>query len=303
MLDQVLDTFVSVHPIELSVVLLQLVADPEQGGRGYHIRFMNPMVDLDGWEVDHSRKLLLLDQTGLFSSYTNADHARHLREAIETEFLKTRATLLEQYGWGTGKVLLGVVETATGVIGIIVPEPTTTVAGVVAVGLGANTIADGISQLAGAGQGNGINLLSELAGQVGAKVSDLATLDPEVGRNVGKGVFLVSSIALGSVASLKILSAPGKSMVALGVGGRPGGLQLGRVNLLYSSERAKDGLTIMSITNNKGQSILRFVTHGGRLVVNGRIVGVEGGNILKHETDAKVILKGLLKLMSHGAKQ
>jgi len=60
-------------------------------------------------------------------------------------------------------------------------------------------------------------------------------------------------------------------------------------------------MTILSINNNAGQSILRFVMHGGRLVVNGRIVGVQ--RVLQHETGARAILKGLLKLLAHGARQ
>jgi hypothetical protein len=50
-----------------------------------------------------------------------------------------------------------------------------------------------------------------------------------------------------------------------------------------------------------GKSILRFVTHNGRLVVNGRIIGVQ--RVLKHESNAREIIKGLLKLLAHGAKQ
>lgn len=166
--------------------------------------------------------------------------------------------------------------------------------------LGSNTLVDGITQLSGANQGHGINLLSEGFGHVGAGIADLADLDPEVGRGVGKGVFLVSSIAAGPLASIKILHVPGKVAVRLGVGGRPGGIQLGRLDALYKSSRAKDGMTILNIDNNSGQSILRFVTHSGKLMVNGRIIGVH--RVLKHETNAKEILKGLLKLLAHGVK-
>lgn len=59
-------------------------------------------------------------------------------------------------------------------------------------------------------------------------------------------------------------------------------------------------MTILSINNNAGQSILRFVTHNGQLVVNGRIVGAE--RVLRHATNAREIIKGLLKLLAHGAK-
>lgn len=54
------------------------------------------------------------------------------------------------------------------------------------------------------------------------------------------------------------------------------------------------------VNNNAGQSILRSVTHGGCLMVNGRIVGTQ--RILQHEKNAREILKGLLKLLAHGAK-
>lgn len=295
-----IDKYVDTYSEDLSVVLLQVLADPSQGGRGYKIEMFNPTVDLDGWEVNHGKKTIYIDRTGLFSNYSDADRAEYLRNAIQTEFLKTRAGLLSRIGWGTGKVVLGLVEGAVGVIGVVVPEPGTTAGGVVMLTLGGNSIVDGVSQLAGANQGNGVNLLGEAAGHMGAATFDLADMNPEVGRSVGKGVFLVTSIAAGSLASIKVLNVPGKAAVSLRVGGQPGGLQLGRLDALYKSSRAGDGMTILSINNNSGQSILRFVTHSGQLMVNGRIVGV--CRVLKHETNAKKILKGLLKLMAHGSK-
>ncbi len=83
------------------------------------------------------------------------------------------------------------------------------------------------SQLSGANQGHGINLLSEGFGRVGAGIADLADLNPEIGRNVGKGVFLVSSIAAGSLASIKILRIPGKAAMSPRVGGHPSGVLVG----------------------------------------------------------------------------
>lgn len=255
---------------------------------------------MDGWEVDKARKIIKLDRTGLISSCSDVDGAEHLKHAIETEFLKTRATLFSRVGWGTGKVVLGVVECAIGLVGILVPEPGTTAGGTVMLVLGGNTVVDGFSQLAGGNQGHGINLLSEGFGRIGAGIADYADFNPVIGRQIGKGVFLVSSLALGTVASVRILHVPGKVAVSLKVGGRPGGVQLGRLDALYNSSRAKDGMTILNINNNAGQSILRFVTHGGRMMVNGRIVGVH--RILRHESDPRVILKGLIQLLAHGAK-
>jgi len=110
--------------------------------------------------------------------------------------------------------MFGVVEGAVGLVWILVPELGTTVGGVAMLALGGNTLVDGITQLSGVNQGHGINLLGEGFGHVGAGIADL---NPEVGRTVGKGVFLVSSVAVGSLASIKILRVPGKVAMSLQV--------------------------------------------------------------------------------------
>ncbi len=134
-----------------------------------------------------------------------------------------------------------------------------------------------------------------------SSIAELSGADPKLGRAIGQGVFAITSVAVGSIGSIRILNVKGQTFLRTGLGGQTGGFAIGRADLLYGSYRAKDGLTILSINNNSGQSILRFVTHHGQLVVNGRIVGVQ--RILKHETNSKEILKGLLKLLAHGAKQ
>jgi len=299
-IELVIDHFVDNNDEEMTLVLLKTLALPEQGGLGYTLKLFNPAVDMDGWEFDHTAKTIHLDTSGVFSTYSTAQLSEALKEALETEILQTRASLLSRVGWGTGKVVLGVVESGVGLVGILIPEPATTAGGVVVLTLGVNTITDGFTQLAGANKGHGYNILGEGAGYVGAGIADLAGKDPELGRMIGKGVFFASSVAVGSFGSIKILRIPNQTFLRLGVGGRPGGLQVGRLDLMYGSSRAKDGLTILSINNNANQSILRFVTHNGRLVVNGRIVGV--AKVLKHESSAKEILKGILKLLIHGAK-
>lgn len=204
-------------------------------------------------------------------------------------------------GWGTGKVLLGAVETTVGVIGIIVPEPGTTGAGVVVTVLGVNTVADGLSQLAGANKGHGYNILGEGAVAIGSATSRALGGDPQLGEAVGKGIFLVRSVVVGSLGSIRILRISGQTMrssATTTVRGRPGGLTVGRVNMGYASSNAGDGMTIININNNAGQSILRFVTHGGQLQANARIVGVE--RLLRHTPAGKEMLKGLLKLAHHG---
>lgn len=299
-IEQVIDHFVDTNDEEMSLVLLKTLAYPEQGGLGYKLGFFNPVIDMDGWEFDHNTKFIYLDTDGVFSTYTVAELSETLKKALETEILQTRPSLLSRFGWGTGKVLLGVVESGAGLIGIMVPEPGTKGPAVMVITLGVNTITDGFTQLAGANKGNGYNVLGEGAGYIGAGVADLVGKDPELGRQIGKGTFLVSSVVLGSYGNIKILRIPKQTFIRLGVGGRPGGLQFGRLDMMYSSSRAKDGLTILSINNNANQSILRFVMHSGRLVVNGRIVGV--AKVLSHESSGKEILKGILKLLAHGAK-
>lgn len=298
--DQIINRFVDTYPLTLSTVLLKILAFKEQGGLGYKLAIFNPVIDMDGWEVDHRTKKIYIDRTGLIFKYNIADKAQYLRYAIETEFLKTRASLLSRILWGSGKIILGVIETAVGLVAVVVPEPGTTVGGVVLVALGTNNIGDGLSQLLGANQSNGYNVLENLSGKLGSTLADIAGYDPKLGDIYGRGTFLVSSLALGSYSSIKVLHMPGQAFVRFGVGGQKGGFQLGRIDALYGSNRAKDGLTVLSINNNSNKSILRFVTHNGKLLVNGRIFGVS--RVMVHEGNSRKIIKGLLKLLVHGAK-
>ena len=300
-IDDVIDQYVDNFDDEAILLLLKCIALPEQGGLGYKLVFFNPAIDLDGYEVDKQLKTIQLDTEGIFTAMSALDVATALKEAIAIEIAGTQTGLLERVTWGTGKVVIGVVETGVGLIGIVIPEPATTVGGVVLVALGTNSIVDGFSQLAGGNKGQGYNILGEGMGALGAGVAKVAGGDPELGRAIGKGVFMVSSVAIGSFGSIRILKVPNQTFLRAGLGGQAGGVAIGRLDMLYGSYRAKDGLTVLSINNNTGQSILRFVTHSGRLVVNGRIVGVE--RVLKHEGSAREILKGLLKLLAHGAKQ
>lgn len=226
--------------------------------------------------------------------------ADNLKAALEVSIAHTRESLAARIGWGTGKLVLGVVEVGTGLVGIIVPVPGTTIAGVAVFALGANSVVDGFTQLAGANRGRGFNPLGEASGFIGSGVAGVVGANRDTGRQIGEGAFLLSSVALGAYGSLRILHLPGKAFVRLGVGGQPGGATLGRIDLLYASGEAGDGMTVLSINNNANKSILRFVTHSGRLVVNGRIFGIS--RVLTHASDPRVVLKGLLKLLVHGAR-
>lgn len=300
-IDTVIDRFVDTNDPALSLSLLKALALPEHGGLGYRLVLIDPRFDLDGYEVSHARRSIGLDLRGLFGGDRNADElAGYLRDAVQVEILRTHTGLLARIGWGTGKVVLGVVEAGVGLIGILIPEPGTTVAGVAVFALGANTVVDGFTQLAGANRGEGYNILGGASGTLGGRAARLVGGDPRQGDAIGRTAFVVTSLAVGSVGSIRLLHVPGQAFARLGVHGRPGGATLGRIDMLYPSSRAGDGMTIFSISNNAGQSILRFVTHGGRLMVNGRIVGVR--KVLQHETNVRAVLKGLLKLVVHGAR-
>jgi hypothetical protein len=305
--DQIVNKYVDSYGKDAGLVLLKILADPSAGGEGYKVQ-QKAIIDANGWEVDKASKLITLDITNLGLAMGAASLAENLNEAVETDVLGVRMGLLPRLGWGTGKLLLGTAETAIGVVGIIVPEPGTTAAGVCVTILGINTIGDGISQLAGANRGHGYNILGEASGALGSKIARTAGSDPKLGEAFGKGVFLVISIAVGSLGSVRILKIPGTTFARLGVGGQRGGAVIGRIDLLYGSNKAMDGMTIISINNNAGQSILRFVTHGDQLMANARIGKVFEGSkivqgqwVLRHATSGKDILKGLLQLAWHGA--
>ncbi len=296
----VIDYYVDNFSADLIVALMQLLAHPSQGGEGYKIVTFNPAIDLDGWEIDTNSKTIKLDTRSIFGHYSHQELAEHLRNAIQTEILETRSSLFSRLAWGSGKVLLGIVETGIGLVGIIVPDPGTTAAGVGLVFLGVNSFVDGVSQLAGANEANGYNMLGSAFGAAGEGIAEIVGFESVAGKQLGENLFAVTSLAFGSIGSIKILNIKSLSSIRFGVGGQPGGFEVGRLAMGYSSNRALDGMTILSINNNAGQSILRFVTHNGKFVVNGRIVGTQ--KILKHESNPGEIAKGILRLLLHGFK-
>lgn len=152
-----------------------------------------------------------------------SDIAASLRTALEVDIARTRTGLWTRVAWGTGKVILGVVEVGTGLVGILVPVPGTTAACVLVVALGANTVVDGFTQLAGANRSEGYNVLGEANGEVGARIAGAAGGNQNTGREIGMDVFLVASIAVGSVGNIRVLRVPGQVFLRTGVAGRPGG--------------------------------------------------------------------------------
>lgn len=312
MTEAIIDAYIDRYDAEDALLLLKALGHPSQGGLGYRIETFNPAIDMDGYDVDTEAKVIRLDTAGIFSNNSAQDMAAALKDALDIDVFERRHSLLYRVGWGTGKTVLGVIETAVGVVGILIPEPGTTAAGVVMVGLGVNGIADGVSQIFGANGGEGYNVLGEGSAWVGANVADLVGADLQTGATIGRLGFTVASVAVGSFGSFRILHAPGRSMLRMTGPSGGSGFGVGRLDAWYgvavSEARAGNGaLTVISVTNNSNQSILRVVLqavdgNAARLYVNGRIVGVAGGNLLKHEGNWRVIAKGLAKLLYHGAR-
>jgi hypothetical protein len=297
-IEAVLDAFVDRHGDELSLLLLKTLAYPSQGGDGYRIEIGELTLDMDHWDVDRDGKLIRLDLTGWFSERSAEDLSDVLKDALEVGVLERRLSLAARIGWGSAKLVLGLVETAVGVVGIIVPVPGTTVAGVAVTVLGVSTIGEALSQFAGTNNGNGTNVLEESIAWTTSRAFELGGGDAELGDQLGRIGFTVTSIAVGSVGMLRILRVPGTAASRWITVGVP---HSGRVGVaIPSMNTAGGGMTVFSINNNAGQSILRFVTQNGALHVNGRIIGVS--NVLRHEHDWRVVCKGLLKLLWHGAK-
>ena len=100
--EKIIDTYVDEYSQELVLSLLKVVSLPEQGGLGYAVQTFNPKIEFDGWEVNHERKTIYLDTSGIFSSNSIKEMSNSLKEAIETEFIKSRATLFIENRMGNG---------------------------------------------------------------------------------------------------------------------------------------------------------------------------------------------------------
>ncbi len=311
-IERAIEAYCDRYSEEDSMLLLKTIAHEEQGGLGYKIELNNPTIDMNGYTVRSGQKLIQLDRTGLFRNYNAHDLAEALKGALEVEIHELRASLLGRIAWGTGKVVLGTVETAVGVVGIIVPEPGTTAGGAVMTVLGVNTIGDGVSQLMGANDGHGYNVLMEGSAWVGSNVAQLAGGDRATGAHYGRLGFMVSSFAIGGWGSFRVLRAPGK--VAIGRTNHTfPGVGVGRVEMMFGpgyrqvQSTQQGALTVFNVVNNQNKSILRIMFQAvegrpAQFYINGRIYNVPGGRLLKHETNWRKIASGLAKLLYHGAK-
>jgi len=313
--EQIIETYIDRYPEMDAMLLLKALAHPSMGGMGYRIETFNPTIDMNGYDVDTRAKVIRLDTRSFFgSNYSNRDLAARLKDAIDIDVFERRHSLMYRVGWGSTQVVLGAVETAVGVVGIIVPEPGTTAGGVLVTTLGVNTVTAGITQLMGANQGEGYNILGEGSAWVGSRVAELAGGDPARGAQLGRIGFAVTSLAVGTVASIRILRVPGRPMLRNTGPSGGSGAGLGRIDLMYGSApnlraayAGQGSMTVFSLNTNGGQSFLRVVVQAvdgqaARLYFNGRLIGPTNRWVLRHESGWRTVAKGLAQLLYHGAK-
>ncbi len=312
-IEEVIDAYIDQSSEMDAMLLLKALAHPQMGGLGYRIETMNPTVDLNGYDVNLRDRVIRLDTRPFIGgAYSTRDMAQALKNAIDIDVFERRQSLTYRIGWGSAQVVLGAVETVVGVVGIIVPEPGTTAAGVVVTTLGVNTVAAGMSQLMGHNNGDGYNILGEGSAWVGSRVADLAGGDPQRGAELGRLGFAVTSLAVGTVASIRILRVPGRPMLRSTGPSGGSGAGLGRIDLWYgngmrNAMAGNGSMTVFSINTNAGQSFLRVVVqavdgNAARLYFNGRIIASQNRWVMKHESNWRVVAKGLAQLLQHGAR-
>lgn len=279
---------------ELSKVLF--VVSKEGGGMGYAIERADFM--FESYEVDHAAKKIFIDVDEVFGTRTNEEAAETLREAIFREFEngKTFWDHAFRVAKGAGITVLGAGEMFVGIVGIIIPEPSTTVAGVVVTAFGAATVTEGVTQMFNLNEGEGLNPLEEGFAAVGGALGD------QSGEQMARVAFAVTNLVVSVGGSYKLLKVPGSKLFMKGTVNASGkyyreGMTFGRLQLGYPM--AGGGHVIVNVLNNSGQWIFRFQSVSGEIVLNGRIVGTA----VKHRVASPLeMLKVLVKLALHGAK-
>jgi hypothetical protein len=283
---------------EEDLAKLLFVVSKKGGGLGFTIEKKDFFVH--AYEVDKAKKIIFIDEDEVFSTRTNREAADTLREAIFREFEggKTFWDHAFRVAKGAGITVLGAGEIFVGVVGIIVPEPATTAAGVVVTVFGASQVVEGVTQMFNLNEGEGLNPLEEGFAAVG----DWA--DADDGEQLARMAFAVTNLVVSVGGSYKLLKIPGSKFLLRGTVNTTGkvyreGATIGRLQLLYELPQA-NGRVLVNVLNNNKQWIFRLQQVSGQIVLNGRIVGVEKFHRVEN---AKEMLKVLVKLALHGAKK
>ncbi|MFY0581155.1 LysM peptidoglycan-binding domain-containing protein [Cystobacter fuscus] len=308
-----IDAYARLHGAADSARLLFLLSK-EGGGAGYEIH--KKKMYIDAWDVDHEQKIIFIDEDEIFSGRTNREAAMALHRAIGQEFEGKES--FWQATWrvvsGAGITALGVVEVGVGVIGIIIPEPGTTIAGVGLVAFGGSQVVEGVTRIANVNKGKGYNPLEELIFVPIGK-----SLGGGDGESLARVAFAVTNLVVSLGGSYKVLSVPGRPLVHAGTysGSKMNfykeGFTVGRLQLWYpmtlGAEANSTGHVLINVVNNSNQWIFRFqqikttsaaLKAQKTVVMNGRIIDMQKWHRVN---DPKEMLKILLKLAGHGFKR
>lgn len=302
--DGVVDAYHRLYGDEQTAQLLA-VFTPEGNGAGLGYRIERANHWFDRYDINHDNKIIYLDNNQAFSTYTNdeaadalhdalSDIARHI--AFESE---TFWGAVGRIAMGTGLTVLGAGEAVVGVVGIIVPEPGTTAAGVALTAYGASTAGQGISMIFGANYGSGYNFLEEGFTAVGDLIGG------DTGENYARIAFLVSNVVVSLGGTVQVLRVPNQSFIMRGHLHGAGanmrladaigdGFTVGRLQLMY---KLPSGKVFVNITNNTNQWIIRLQQINSQVVINGRIIGMQKWHRLSSPSEA---MKMLVKLAIHG---
>jgi hypothetical protein len=292
-LDGLIDAYADRYGFEeLAKVLYVLGSE----GQGYRIEKAD--FHLSDWEVDHAAKTIRINESEVFSTRTNAEAAETLKRIIEKEF-EGKENFWD-VAWrltkGTGKTVFGVADVVVGVIGIIIPEPATTAGGVLLVAFGTSMTVEGVTRVFRLNHGEGYNPLEEGFAAVGKFTGG------SQGEEGARWAFALANLAVSLGATYKVLKVPGKAFVYKGTYTGAGfgryysdGFTVGRLQLNYGMRSG--GKVILNAVNNSNGWIFRFQNIAGRILMNGRIIGV---NNTHHAKNALEMLKVLVKLAVHG---
>lgn len=274
--DGIVDAYHRLYGDEQTAQLLAAFTSEGNGaGLGYRIKKASHW--FERYDIDHENKIIYLDNDQTFSTFTNdeaadalEDIARHI--AFENE---TFWGAVGRIAMGTGLTVLGAGEVVVGVVGIIVPEPGTTAAGVALTVYGASTAGQGISMIFGANYGSGYNFLEEGFAAVGDLIGG------DTGEDYARIAFLVSNVVVSLGGTAQVLRVPNQSFIMRGHLHGAGtnvrlanavgdGFTVGRLQLMYN---LSSGKVFVNITNNSNQWIIRLQQINGQVVINGRVIG------------------------------
>jgi hypothetical protein len=295
--DGLIDAYGKLHGFEELAKILYLTTP---GGLGYKIQLASHWIE--DWDVDHEKKIIYLDNDGIFSgATTNQQAAKYLKDAVEEEFEGKES--FWDAAWrvtkGAGITVLGAAEVVVGAAGILVPEPTaaTKVAGATVIVFGASTVVEGVTQMLNVNNGKGVNPLQEGFATVGDWVGG------ESGELWGRRAFVFTNIIVSIGGSYSILKVPNARFLMKGTVSANGkiykeGFTVGRLQLLYDIPSV-NGKVFINMLNNSGQWVVRLQTAEGKLVMNGRIINQKSWHRIENPME---MLKVLLKLTWHGFK-